>query len=191
VSARRAGSLRTSYFWTEVNRPITALLISETSSSIIEMRENLGQLRSRGVSVEYEATPTAWLHANAGYQYAKATVTAFAPEPALVGLWIPEVPRNMFSGNVRLDPHGFGTLQFFAYVSGRQYDDSQNEYLLHGYARFDVEYSHTLTHHWDAYVSVQNLLDRTIEVARTPVLSVGAPQLLVVGIRRVGWKDGR
>jgi len=190
LSARRAGSLRASYFWTEVNRPITALLISQTSSSILEMRENLGQLRSRGVALEYQAAPVTWAQINAGYQYAKATVTAFAPDPTLVGLWIPEVPRNMFSGNVALDPHGWGTLNFLAYISGRQYDDSQNEYLLHSYSRFDVEYSHTLTHHWDAYVSVQNLLNRNIEVAKTPVLSLGTPQLLVVGIRRVVWKDG-
>lgn len=190
LSARRAGSLRASYFWTEVNRPITALLISQTSSSILEMRENLGQLRSRGVALEYQAAPVTWAQINAGYQYAKATVTAFAPDPTLVGLWIPEVPRNMFSGNVALDPQGWGTLNFLAYISGRQYDDSQNEYLLHSYSRFDVEYSHTLTHHWDAYVSVQNLLNRNIEVAKTPVLSLGTPQLLVVGIRRVVWKDG-
>jgi len=184
LTAGRRGSLRSSYFWTEVNRPITALTIAQTSSSITQMRENLGQLRSRGVSLEYSGTPSRWLELRAGYQYAKATVTKFAPQPALVGLWIPEVPRNVFTGTVRVSPPHWGALDVIGYTSGHQFDDSMNDFLLHGYARFDVEYSRALTHHWTGYVSVQNLLDRSIEVARTPVLSLGTPQLLIVGVRK-------
>lgn len=184
TSAGRYGSLRTSYFWTEVNRPITNLVISQSGSAIVEMRENLGQIRSRGISAEYEAHPLPPLLITAGYQYAKATVTQFDPDPSLVGTWTPEVPRNMFSGAVHLNSLRWGSLGVFAYTSGREYDASGNQYELSGYARFDVEASHQLGRGWSAYVSVQNLLDRTIQVARTPVLSTGTPQLFIVGLRR-------
>ena len=39
------------------------------------MRENLGQIESRGVSVDYELAPLRWLAIDGGYQYAHATVT--------------------------------------------------------------------------------------------------------------------
>ncbi len=184
LTAGRYGTLRGSYFWTEVNRPITNLIISQSGSSITEMRENLGQIRSRGISAEYDARPLPALLITAGYQYAKATVTQFDPEPSLVGTWTPEVPRNIFSGSMQLHSTRWGSLNFFAYSSGREYDASGNQFELTSYSRFDVEASHQLTHGWSAYVSVQNLLDRTIEVGRTPVLTVGTPQLLIVGLRR-------
>ncbi len=182
--AGRAGSLRTSYFWTEVNRPITALLISQSGSSITEMRENLGQLRSRGIAVDYSATPYAWLRATAGYQFAKATVTQFAPQPSLVGLWIPQVPRNTFASTISLVSRRWGTLSVLENINGREYDDTANQYLLHGYTRLDVEYSRVVFRAWTGYISVQNLLDRSIEVARTPVLSLGTPQVVTIGLRR-------
>ena len=76
----RWGSVRTSYFLTQVNRPITAVTINPTSSPILLMRENLGQIESRGVSVDYELTPLRWLAVDGGYQYAHATVTKSSQE---------------------------------------------------------------------------------------------------------------
>ena len=37
-------ALSGTYFWTEINRPVSAVLISSTATSIIDMRENLGQI---------------------------------------------------------------------------------------------------------------------------------------------------
>ena len=184
ANSGRFGSMRGSYFWTEVNDPITNLVLSMSGSSITEQRENLGQIRSRGVSLEYEGHPRPWLMLTDGYQFAKATVTQFSPQPSLVGTWTPEVPRNTFSGTVRVQSKRWGSLGVYGYTSGREFDATGNTFELHGYARFDVEASHELRHGWYAYVSTQNLLDRTIEVARTPVLSVGTPQVVTVGIRR-------
>jgi outer membrane receptor protein involved in Fe transport len=189
LTANRYGTLRGSYFWTEVDRPITNLIISQSGSTIVEMRENLGQIRSRGISAEYDARPLPPLLITVGYQYAKATVTQFDPEPSLVGTWTPEVPRNTFSGSIQLHSPRWGSLNFFAYSSGREYDASGNQFELTSYSRFDVEASHQLRYGWSAYVSVQNLLDRTIEVGRTPVLTVGTPQLLIVGLRRQQSSD--
>jgi outer membrane receptor protein involved in Fe transport len=185
AAASRVGSLRASYFWTEVNDPITNLVLSTSGSSITEMRENLGQIRSRGVSAEYDAHPLSFLLLTGGYQYAKATVTQFAPQPSLVGTWTPEVPRNTYSGAAQLHSAKWGSLGVFANTSGKEYDASGNTYELSGYARFDLEASHQLARGWQAYASVQNLLDRTIQTARTPVLSVGTPQVLTVGIRKL------
>ena len=100
------GSIRSSYFLTQVNRPITAVTIDPTSSPILLMRENLGQIESRGVSLDYGLTPRRWLAVDGGYQYAHATVTKNNQETALVGNWIPEVARNLATLNLRAKPAG-------------------------------------------------------------------------------------
>ena len=86
-----------SYFWTEVNRPVSAVLLSQTATTQTLQRQNLGQIRSRGVSAEARSVPWRGLDASFGYQLAIATVTAFntsSPVQAnLTGNWIPEVPR--------------------------------------------------------------------------------------------------
>ena len=183
-SARRWGaSWRGSYFWTEVNRPVTALTLKTTATATTLMRENLGQIRSRGVSFDGALHPAAWLAVTGGYQLARATVTEFAPEPALVGLWIPQVPRNTGTLQVTATRARWGVLSVQARESGRQYDDDANDYELHGFARFDVYASHTFGRRWEAFTAVENLLDRSIDVGRTPIRTLGTPQLARFGVR--------
>jgi outer membrane receptor protein involved in Fe transport len=100
------------------------------------------------------------------------------------------VPRNLFSAGAFLQNARWGALRLYVYSSGREYDDSENQFLLHSYTRFDAEASRTLRGSWQAYISGQNLFDRTIEVARTPVLSVGTPRTLTVGVRKLFSRRG-
>src|SRR5271170_7509624 len=176
-------ALRISYFWTQVNNPITALTISSTPTQIIEMRENLGQLESRGVSVDAETAPTRWLSLIGGYQFANATVTKFAPDPALVGLWIPQVAHNTGTLQVRFQQSRIGTLSLQGRVSGQQYDDDLNTFLLHGYFRLDVYTSHDFGHRFQVFATGENLFDRAIEVGKTPTLTLGTPIVGRIGIR--------
>ena len=97
---RFGSSVRVSYFFTQVNRPITTVTLSTTPTSQTLMRANLGQIESRGVSLDYSARPARWISVNGGYQYADATVTKFQQQPNLVGNWIPEVAHNMATAQV-------------------------------------------------------------------------------------------
>lgn len=180
---RWGSSLRASYFWTQVNRPITSLTLSVTPTEELEKRENLGQIESRGVSLDYALRPAEWLGIDGGYQYADATVTNFAPQPALVGKWIPEVPRNMATAQVRLSRPRLGLLSVQGQVSGREWDDSGNTLLLHGYFQLDATAQHSLGRHTVAFASGENLFDRSIEVGKTPILTLGTPRLVRVGVR--------
>jgi outer membrane receptor protein involved in Fe transport len=180
-------TLRTSYFWTQVNDPITALTISTTPTQIIEMRENLGQIESRGVGIDVETVPTRWLSLIGGYQYANATVTKFAPEPQLVGNWIPQVAHNTGTLQARFQQSGIGTLSLQGRVSGKQYDDDLNNFLLHGYFRLDAYASHDFGSRIEVFATAENLFDRAIEVGRTPTLTLGTPLVGRFGVRiRVG-----
>lgn len=182
-SRRLGSSVRASYFWTQVNRPITALTLSATPTTTLLERENLGQIESRGVSVDCAMQPFTWLFLSGGYQFADATVTKFAPEPQLIGNWIPQVARNMATSQVRFSQPRIGVLNLQGRLSGRQFDDDENDYLLHSYFRLDASAEHNFGRHVVAFASGENLFDRAIEVGKTPLTTLGTPQLARVGLR--------
>jgi outer membrane receptor protein involved in Fe transport len=176
-------TVRASYFWTQINRPITALTLSTTATSSLLMRENLGQIESRGVSLDFASRPVSWVSLEGGYQYADATVTSNAKQPKLVGNWIPQVARNMATTQVAFSRRRFGLLSVQGRISGRQYDDDANQFLLHSYFRLGAYASHDFGHHLTAFAAGDNLFDRTIEAGKTPALTLASPRVARFGLR--------
>jgi outer membrane receptor protein involved in Fe transport len=176
-------SLRASYFWTQVNRPIAALTLSVTPTSVLLQRENLGQIESRGLSLDTALRPAAWIAIEGGYQYADATVTKNMPEPQIVGNWIPEVPRNTATAQMRLSRPRWGLLSLQGRYGGRAYDDDANVFLLHSYFQLDAYGQHALGRHCVLFADGENLFDRSIEVGKTPQTTLGTPRVVRLGLR--------
>jgi len=179
----RWGTIRSSYFLTQVNRPITAVTIDSQSSPILLMRENLGQIESRGVAIDFTLAPRRWMAVDGGYQYAHATVTQYSLETSLVGNWIPEVARNMTTLNLRASRPRIGILSLQSRLSGRQFDDAANTALLHGYFRLDAYASHDFGRRFQIFTAGENLLDRQIEVAKTPTTTLAMPRVARAGFQ--------
>ena len=180
---RFGSSVRASYFFTQVNRPITTLTLSTTATSQTLMRVNLGQIESRGVSLDYAARPARWLSVAGGYQYADATVTKFQQQPNLVGNWIPEVAHNMATAQVGFTERRLGLISFQGRVSGHEYDDTANAYYINGYFRLDVYATHEFRHNLSLFGSGENLFDRGIIVGKTPLPTLGTPRVARFGLR--------
>jgi outer membrane receptor protein involved in Fe transport len=180
ATERHWGTVRTSYFLTQVNRPIVAVTINPNSSPVLLMRENLGQIESKGLSLDYELAPLRWLAVDGGYQYAHATVTHGGSD---VGNWIPEVARNLASMNVRAFRPALGTLNLQGRLSGRQYDDDANTYLLHSFFRLDAFASHDFGKRVQVFAAGENLLNRQIEVGKTPTTTLGMPRVARAGLQ--------
>jgi outer membrane receptor protein involved in Fe transport len=176
----RWGTVRSSYFLTQVNRPITAVTIDAESSPVLLKRENLGQIESRGVSVDFTLAPRRWLALDGGYQYANAAVTQ---GNEYLGNWIPEVARNMATLNVRAYRGRIGTLNLQSRLSGRQFDDAANTALLHGYFRLDAYASRDFGKRYQVFAAGENLLDRQIEVAKTPTTTLAMPRVARIGFQ--------
>ena len=174
------GTVRTSYFDTQVNRPIVAVTINPNSSPILLQRQNLGQIESRGVGIDAEVAPRSWLALDGGYQYAHAVVSAGTQD---LGNWIPEVARNMAALNLRAFKPRLGTLSLQSRMSGRQYDDDANQFLLHGFFRLDAYASHELWSRLELFAAGENLLDRTIEVSKTPTTTLATRRLVRAGLQ--------
>lgn len=176
-------TLRASYFWTEVNRPITALTVQATPTSITKQRANLGQIRSRGVALDGEWQPLPWLSAVGGYQYADATVTRFDQQPSLVGRWIPQVPHQTGTLQLRASQSRWGLLSLETRASGQQFDDDANAFRLRSFFTFNAFASHTFWQRYEVFAAGENLLDRRIEAGRTPTLTLAQPQSARAGLR--------
>jgi outer membrane receptor protein involved in Fe transport len=176
---RSWGEVRASWFDTQINRPISAVTINPNSSPILLMRENLGQIESKGISLDFELAPRRWLAVDGGYQYAHATVTR---GPQDRGNWIPEVPRNMATLNLRASRLRLGMLSLQSRLSGRQFDNDANTSLLHGYFRLDAYGSHEFGKRFEVFAAAENLFDRAIEVAKTPTTTLAGPRTARAGI---------
>jgi outer membrane receptor protein involved in Fe transport len=174
VAERAWGTIRSSYFVTEVNRPITALTVNGSSSPILLVRENLGQIESRGLSLDYELRPRRWLAVDGGYQYAHAVVSRGSQD---YGKWIPEVARNLATLNARAYKPALGTLNLEGRVSWKQYDDDANVFLLSGYFRLDAYGEHDFGSRFELFAAGENLLGRSIEVSKTPTTTLGQPRV--------------
>jgi outer membrane receptor protein involved in Fe transport len=183
VGLERFGSVRGSYFWTEVNRPVAAVTLVSTPTSTLLKRENLGQLRSDGLSLEWQLQPARFLSVIGGYQLTFSTVTKFQADPTLVGKWIPQVPRNMATLQMRFQRERLGVLSVDLRTSGQQFDDSANQYRLAGYAQVDLFAEHVFGRRWQIYCGVQNLLNQPLQAGRTPILTLGAPVTVMGGVR--------
>src|SRR5206468_53123 len=107
------------------------------------------------------------LSANVSYQFAVATVTqfnnSFPAQHSLLGNWIPQVPRQSLSTQVRYDAPRVAVFSLTGIYNGRQSDDAENLYVLHAFARFDMYAERKVGRGVSVYASAQNVLDRAIE----------------------------
>jgi hypothetical protein len=144
------------------------------------MRENLGQIESRGVSIDFDLAPRSWLIADGGYQYAHAVVSRGTQD---LGNWIPEVARNMATLNLRATRPRLGTISLESRLSGRQFDDDANANLLHGYFRLDAYASHNFGKRpqIEVFAAGENLFNRSIEASKTPTTTLGQPRTARAG----------
>jgi outer membrane receptor protein involved in Fe transport len=183
ATRRLPAAFHATCFWTEINRPVSAVLIAQTATTITNLRENLGQIRSRGVELSAELHPARALSATLGYQYADATVTKFSAQPSLVGNWIPQVPRHSFTSQLRASEKHLGELTVALRASGQAFDDADNQFPLAGFFELDVSGHRSLGRHLDANFLVQNVTDQRQQVARTPTLTLGSPIFAEAGLR--------
>lgn len=183
----RLGHVRATYFWTEVNRPVSAVLLSQTATAQTLQRQNLGQIRSRGLMIEAATESRRGLDVSVGYQLAVATVTQFnsasAAQRNLTGNWIPQVPRQAVTASANYAAARVATFHLFATYTGQQFDDAENAFRLRPYARFDLQADRVLRHGFVLTAGAQNVFNRSIEAGRTPLLTLAAPRLVQAGIR--------
>jgi outer membrane receptor protein involved in Fe transport len=179
-------STRGTVFWSDIVDPVANVTLSITPILITREKQNLGRTRSRGVELDGTLSVSNAVQVSAGYVYTAATVASYPGNPggiSLVGLDVPQVPRNVFTWQARY----WNPSRLFVSVAGRfvgdQFDDDQNQFKLDRFYTMDFQIGRALTRHLELFGAVENLFNQRYQVARTSVINLGPPILFRVGVR--------
>ena len=71
------------------------------------------------------------------------------------------------------------------------FDDDANAYYLHGYFRLDAYASHQFGGRLEVFGAGENLLNRAIEVSKTPTTTLGQPRVARAGVLVTLGREGR
>jgi outer membrane receptor protein involved in Fe transport len=175
-------TIRGNFFWSEIQNPVESVTLSTTPTLITDERQNLGAIRAIGAEFSAELRLPKHLQLTGGYILTDSTVISFAANTALVGLQVPQVPKNQF--NVQLSYSGnVWTAGVQTRYTGNQFDDDQNLLALGRAFIVDAEVSRRLGAHASIFCAAGNILDDRFTTARTPITDVGPPTLIRGGIR--------
>jgi len=67
------------------------------------------------------------------------------------------------------------------------FDDDENTERLSGFFELNGYVAHSFPHGLELYAEAENILNRTIQAGRTPVLTLATPQVGTIGLR---WRMG-
>ena len=193
-------TVRTTWFDNRVKDPISNVTISTN----LQQRQNLGRTRIWGIQSDVEYRLGSVWRFSGGYIYDQAKVKEFAANPALVGLFLPQVPVNRGSVQVAYADPRFFTIAVGAQFLGRQFDDDQNVRTVGAAALAEAGYAASTDPGLPAYTvvdlmasraigratgnnlevffGVQNLFDKEYFVQTGPS-TIGTPRLVNAGVR--------
>jgi outer membrane receptor protein involved in Fe transport len=175
-------SLRAAYFWDHISDPVANVTLNVTPALITRQRQNLGATRARGFELEGESQVAEWLSVGAGYQFVNSIVLRFSADPALEGNLVPQVPRHQGTVHLHAQRSGWtASMQFRS--SGLQFDDDQNLLPLSSYAAVDGMIGRNVREAAMIYIAAENIFNQRIETARTPVVAIGSPVQVRLGVR--------
>jgi outer membrane receptor protein involved in Fe transport len=189
LEATRTVSVRSTWYDNRVKNPVSNVTIGTN----LQQRQNLGRTRIRGWQTDVETRVGSWVRVSAGYLLNDAKVREFAANPALVGLYLPQVPKHRGSLSLTYANPRYVTVAFAGTFFGRQFDDDLNARIkpgetepgLPGYAILDLSASREIGRNLQVFFGVQNLLDKEYYVQLLPT-TIGSPRLVHGGVR-VRW----
>ncbi len=184
-------SVRTTWFDNRVENAVSNVTRTDLVNTV--QRQNLGQTRIWGLQsdVEYRLGRD-WRVAGA-YMFNHAKVEEYAANPALVGKYLPQVPKHRGSVSVAYANARFVTVAVSGLFFGRQFDDDLNARVAPGetepglpaYAVMEMTALRSLSRNLEVFFAVQNLFDEAYIVQLLPT-TTGSPRLVNGGIR-VRW----
>ena len=175
--------IRGTGFFNEIIDPVANVTLSTTPALITAQRQNLGRTTAPGAEIDATTSITNHLSVVAGYQYVDATVSSFPTDPALVGLWVAQVPHHVVTFQARYDDPSRINFSVDGRMVGQQFDDGQNQFPLGRFFVLDAMVSRTISHGAEVFVAGENLFNAQYFTAATPVPQLGLPITVRAGVR--------
>jgi len=184
-------NLRGTFFWSDIVEPIENVTTDPTASPVLRQKQNLGRIRSRGVELDGAVHVNREIQISAGYAFTDATVVNFAVpagEISLLGNYVAQVPRNVFTWQARYWNPSRLLLSVQGRFIGNQFDDDQNKYPLGRFYTMDLQMGRNVTRNVELFAAAENLLNKQYNVANTPtatgsLFNIGSPILYRIGLR--------
>ncbi|HUR79539.1 MAG TPA: TonB-dependent receptor, partial [Thermoanaerobaculia bacterium] len=167
----RFRNARVTLFDMHVDDVIANVTLSQTPTLITRQRQNLGGSRSRGAELDAEWLVHRDWRLSGSWLFVDAKVDDSDLRP-------PQVPRHQATAQA-----SWRNTTVQARWSAMQFDDDRNELPLRGYFVVDGFYSHPLHKSLDATLAIENIFDEDVEVSATPVITLGQPRAIRVGLR--------
>ncbi|HET9266701.1 MAG TPA: TonB-dependent receptor [Vicinamibacterales bacterium] len=195
---------RSSWYFNRVKNPVANVTVSgapaaalstacAVAGTICQQRQNLGRTRITGWQNDVEYRVAREWRVGAGYLFNSATVREFDANPALVGLYLPQVPKHRGSVNLSYSNPRIVTASVTTFFYGRQFDDDLNlrtkpgetEPGLPAYGTMEISALREIGRNLEVFFGVQNLFDTEYYVGFAPT-TIGTPRLVNGGLR-VRW----
>jgi outer membrane receptor protein involved in Fe transport len=182
--------IRTAWFDNALRDAVSNVTLTSAPSGTIQQRQNLGLTRVRGAQLDLDWRPSPRAQLTGAYIFNVATVREFAANQALVGKYLPQVPRHRASVQLSVAHPRLAELAITLQAVGRQFDDDLNVRTVPGesepglpsFATLDILASRTIRDGLSLFAGAQNLFDQEVFVGTLPT-TVGAPRLVSVGLR--------
>jgi outer membrane receptor protein involved in Fe transport len=183
-------TLRGNFFWSEISNPVSNVTLCSnpatppcsSSTPIVRQRQNLGKIRARGFEFSAQAQLPRHMQLASSYILTLSTVIDAPGNTGLIGLQVPQVPKNQFNFQ-----WSYADRNWTAGLQGRfvglQYDDDLNTLPLENYFTMDAEVSRRLVSQAQIFFGVQNMTNSRYQTARSGVLNIGPPALVRGGLR--------
>jgi len=189
-------SMRLTYYANRLTNPV----LNVTTSATTAQKQNVPETQVKGLQADVDyRIGTSWRFSG-GYVYSDATVTDGGTANAvLVGKVLQQVPKHRGSLQAAYANADIATVALSVQFVGLQYNDDLNVNFipaatltaagygaypagLPGYASVDLSVSRNFGRTLQAFLGVQNLLDKEYFVQTNPS-TIGTPRLINVGVR--------
>ena len=169
-------TVTTAGFWSVIDDAIANVTLTPNQ----RQRQNAGEAHATGVELDGEYRPWSSLLLRGSATIVDATFQN-SIESAIEGKRIPQVPKVSFSWSMvaRL-PHALTASAVWRALS-EQYDDDRNVFLLSEARQLDFRVAGRFQD-FGWHVSLENALDRRIEVGRTPLVTVAPGRAVRAGV---------
>ena len=171
---------------TPANLPTASATCTPGAAQICVQRQNVGRTEIVGFQTDVEFRLREWM-VTGSYMHEKASVKSNDTNTALVGNLLPQVPRNRGSVRIAYMNPKIAIVSFDLQGVGDQFDDDLNtpSRLLPGYGAAGLTVSREVVKRVEAFVGVQNMFNKTFNVATLPT-TIGSPRMVAGGVR-IRW----
>jgi outer membrane receptor protein involved in Fe transport len=173
----RLRNVRVTGFWMSMDDVVGNVTLSTTPALITRQRQNVAASISRGAEVEGQWRIGSKWTTSAGYLFTDARATS----GSLDGNRIPQIPLHQATAQLLYaSPTTVGAQLRW---SSSQFDDDLNTLPLSDYAVVDAFVARQIAANLQLTLFAENLLDTEVEASATPVITLGQPRTIRVGVR--------